>query len=173
MRWRRRCRLPPPHPAAAGGLPLRPAGHDPHLTRSSLHRCFQRHGISHFPEVAGDKPAKQAFNAYPIGYFHIDIAEVRTEEGKLQLFVAVDRTSKYAFAQLHERADRPTAVAFLTALIEACPYRLHTILTDSGIQFAELPKNRNGVTARWRVNRFDQVCREHCVEHRLTKPNHP
>jgi transposase-like protein len=51
----------------------------PHLTRSSLHRCFQRHGISRLPEVAGDKPAKQPFKRYPIGYFHIDIAEVRTE----------------------------------------------------------------------------------------------
>ena len=68
----------------------------PHLTRSSLHRCFQRHGISRLPEVAGDKPAKQPFKRYPIGYFHIDIAEVRTEEGKLYLFVAVDRTSKFA-----------------------------------------------------------------------------
>ena len=65
----------------------------PHLTRSSLHRCLQRHGISHLPEIAADKPAKQPFKRYPIGYFHIDIAEVRTEEGKLHLFVAVDRTS--------------------------------------------------------------------------------
>lgn len=71
----------------------------PHLTRSSLHRCFQRHGISRLPEAAGDKPAKQPFKRYPIGYFHIDIAEVRTEEGKLYLFVAVDRTSKFAFAE--------------------------------------------------------------------------
>src|SRR5262245_12828547 len=57
----------------------------PHLTRSSLHRCFQRHGISRLPEIAGDKPARRPFKAYPIGYFHIDIAEVRTEEGKLHL----------------------------------------------------------------------------------------
>jgi len=28
----------------------------PHLTRSSLHRCLQRHGISRLPEVEGDKP---------------------------------------------------------------------------------------------------------------------
>ncbi len=28
----------------------------PHLTRSSLHRCLQRHGISRLPEVDGDKP---------------------------------------------------------------------------------------------------------------------
>lgn len=32
-------------------------------------------------------------------YFHIDIAEVRTEEGKLHLFVAVDRTSKYTLVK--------------------------------------------------------------------------
>ena len=30
----------------------------PHLTRSSLHRCLQRHGISRLPDVEGDKPAK-------------------------------------------------------------------------------------------------------------------
>ena len=55
----------------------------PHLTRSSLHRCLQRHGISRLPEVEGDKPAKKKLKPYPIGYFHIDIAEVSTAEGKL------------------------------------------------------------------------------------------
>ncbi len=54
-----------------------------HLTRSSLHRCLVRHGISRLPEVGGDKPAKQKFKRYPIGYFHIDLAEVQTAEGKL------------------------------------------------------------------------------------------
>ena len=145
----------------------------PHLTRSSLHRCLQRNGISRLPEIEGDKPVKQKFKTYPIGYFHIDIAEVRTKEGKLYLFVAIDRTSKFAYVQLHEQADRPTAVSFLEALIEAVPYRLHTILTDNGIQFADLPRNRDGWTAHYRVHRFDQICRENDIEHRLTKPNHP
>ena len=67
----------------------------PHLTRSSLHRCFQRHGIERLPEVEGNKAPKKKFKAYPIGYFHVDIAEVRTTEGKLHLFVAIDRTSKF------------------------------------------------------------------------------
>src|SRR3984885_14386139 len=48
----------------------------PHLTRSSLHRCLQRHGISRLPEVEGGEPSKKKFKAYPIGYFHIDIAEL-------------------------------------------------------------------------------------------------
>ncbi len=48
----------------------------PHLTRSSFHRCLQRHGISRLPEVPGDTQPKKRFKPYPIGYFHIDIAAV-------------------------------------------------------------------------------------------------
>jgi len=55
----------------------------PHLTRSSLHRCLQRHGISRLPETEGAKPSKKKFKTYPIGFFHIDIAEAQTAEGKL------------------------------------------------------------------------------------------
>src|ERR1700754_3483158 len=80
-----------------------------HLTRSSLHRCLKRHGISRLPEIEGDKTTKKPFKRYPIGYFHIDIAEVRTGEGKLYLFVAIDRTSKFAFARLYEKATRSIA----------------------------------------------------------------
>src|SRR6266850_976849 len=41
----------------------------PHLTRSSLHRCLQRHGISRLPQVEGEASPKRKFKAYPIGYF--------------------------------------------------------------------------------------------------------
>ncbi|GLK74651.1 transposase [Ancylobacter dichloromethanicus] len=57
----------------------------PHLSRSSLHRCPQRHGISRLPDIEGDKEPKKRFKSYPIGYFHIDIAEVQTAEGKPSL----------------------------------------------------------------------------------------
>lgn len=145
----------------------------PHLTRSSLHRCLQRHGISRLPQVDGDTPGKRKFKAYPIGYFHIDIAEVRTEEGKLYLFVAIDRTAKLAFAALHEKADRPTAARFLKDLILAVPYRVHIVLTDNGLQFTDLPRIRKGQIARHRLHPFEEICRANGIEHRLTKPNHP
>ncbi len=85
----------------------------PRLTRSSLHRCLARHGVSRLPEVEGSRKPKKKFRCYPIGYFHIDLAEVRTAEGKLYLFVAIDRTSKFAFVELVERADMRAAAAFL------------------------------------------------------------
>lgn len=50
-----------------------------HLTRSSLHRCLQHHDISRLPDVEGDRPAKKNIKTYSIGFFHIDIDDVRTE----------------------------------------------------------------------------------------------
>lgn len=58
-------------------------------------------------------------------------------------------------------------------VIEAFPYKIHTVLTDNGITFADLPKNRSGPTARFSLHVFDRVCQEHGIDHRLTKPYHP
>jgi len=55
----------------------------PHLSRSALHRCFQRHGISRLPlSEDGQSPRKKKFKGYLIGYLHVDFAEVQTEEGR-------------------------------------------------------------------------------------------
>lgn len=153
----------------------------PHLTRSSLHRCLQRHGISRLPDVEGSKPKKK-FKQYPIGYFHIDIAEVRTEEGKLHMFVAIDRTSKFDFVDLHERATRQIAMDFLKRLIAIVPYKIHTVLTDNGTQFTT-PGNKASAASdirkaieageMFRAHAFEYGCAVANIDHRLTKPNHP
>jgi hypothetical protein len=67
-----------------------------HLTRSSLHRRLQRQAFPSCYRLKGARRAKK-FKQYPMGYFHIDIIEVQTQEGKLYLFVAIDRTSKFAY----------------------------------------------------------------------------
>ena len=139
----------------------------PTLTRSTLHRCLQRHGVSRLPRPARERRGQ--FKGYEIGYFHIDVCEARVEQGKAHLFVAVDRTSKFAFARLYRRATTLTSVAFLKALIRAVPYRIHTILTDNGIQFADAGKPRRYGFP----HPFGRLCRAHGIEHRLTKPYHP
>ena len=104
-----------------------------HLTRSAQHRCLRRHGISRLPDVEGDKPKRQKFKRYPIGFFQIDIAEVQTEEGKLYLFEGIDRTGKFAITQLLDTAGRKTAGEFLKHLLKVVSYPIHTILSDNGI----------------------------------------
>jgi transposase InsO family protein len=140
----------------------------PHLTRSALHRCLQRHGISRLPDLEGDTPQKRQFKPCPIGYFHIDIAEVRTEEGRLYLLGAIDRTCKFAYAELPPQALKTVAAQFLRHLIAAVPYKIHTALTDNGMQFTNRRRDHYVFP-----HIFARVCQEHGIEHRLTKTNHP
>jgi transposase InsO family protein len=154
----------------------------PHLTRSSLHRCLQRHGISQLPQVEGEASAKRKFKSYPIGYFHIDIAEVRTAQGKLYLLVAIDRISKFAFVELHEKVARRTAADFLRHLVAAVPYKVHTVLTDNGTHFTSpgntasaAPDIKAAIEAGepFMAHAFEYACVQHDIDHRLTKPKHP
>ena len=71
---------------------------------------------------------------------------MRTAEGKLYLFVAIDRTSKFAFVATARKATRVTAATFLVALVAAVPYRIHTVLTDNGTHFTE-PSGNEGFRA--------------------------
>ena len=154
----------------------------PHLTRSSLHRCLQRHDISRLPDVEGAVPPKRKFKTYPLGYFHIDIAEVQTAQGKLYLLVAIDRVTKFAFVELHEKATRRVAGDFLRALIQAVPYTIHTVLTDNGTHFTS-PGNICSAAAEIRramdlgepflAHAFEYACAQSRIDHRLTKPRHP
>ena len=162
----------------------------PHLTLSSMNSCLQRHGISRLPETDGDKPQRSRFKRHPIGFFHIDveprgspgIAEVRTEQGKLHLFVTIDRTSKFAFVELHEKATRHVAGDFLRHLAVAVPCKVHTVLTDNGTHFTEpggdgwTPgdiKAMRAANTPFRCHSFELACADFDVEHRLTKPRHP
>jgi transposase InsO family protein len=122
----------------------------------------------HVCRIDGDKPKRQRFKRHPIGYFHIDIAEVQTAEGKLHLFVGIDRKSKFAFTWLVEKVGKMVAAQFLREMIAAVPYRLHRVLTDSGVQLTNLSRD---TCAFEQI--FDRVCREYEIEHRLSKVRRP
>ncbi len=134
------------------------------------------------PEVGANKTEKRKFKAYPLGYFDIDIAEVHTEQGKLYLLVAIDRTSKFAFTELHEKVTRQIAGDFLRALVKAVPYKIHTVLTDNGTHFTT-PGNVCSAAADiriavdtgqlFRAHSFEYACALNHIDHCLTKPRHP
>jgi hypothetical protein len=140
----------------------------PHLTRSALHRCLQRHGISRLPEVEDDKPTRKKFKSYPIGYIHIDIAEIHTQEGRIYMIVAIDRISKFTYVEVHSQTSKTLVAQFLQNLIQMLPYKIHTILTDNGSQFTNRKQDLYAFT-----HILDRICDENQIEHRLTKVNHP
>ena len=128
------------------------------------------------PACPRARPRIQAgqFAEAAIGYVHIDISELRLAEGKLNMFLAIDRISKFTYVEFRDDAGKMNGADFLRCVVEAFPYAIHTVLTDNGMAFADLPKNRNGPSRRYLgAHIFDRVCDENGIEHKLTKPYHP
>jgi transposase-like protein len=145
----------------------------PNLSRSALHRCVQRHGISRL-RIEETAQKRKRFKTYEIGYVHIDSCELRHADGKLIMFLAIDRVSKFTYVEFHSKAGKMAGSAFLRSVVEVFPYRIHTVLTDNGMAFADLPKYRDSQDRGFPGGHiFGRVCDEHGIERRLTKPYHP
>lgn len=127
-------------------------------------RWWKPGGHVSLPKADREKPKK--FKDYEIGYFNIDIAELRYEDGQAFLYVAVDRTSKLVFARIYRKATKLAAAGFLKSLVRTVPYKIHTVLTDNGVQFVQLQR---GQSRSYLIYIFERVCLENSIEHRLTK----
>ena len=154
----------------------------PKLTRSSLHRCLERHGLAvscrqtRLPENAEKGSKRGSFAETAIGYVHIDISELRLAQGKLSMFLAINRVSKFTYVDFRDDAGKMNGADFLRGVVSAFSYAIHTVLTDNGMAFADLPKNRGrhaAMEAMFGGHIFDHVCKEHGITHKLTKPYHP
>ena len=84
--------------------------------------------------------------------------------------MAIDRTSKFVYTEAHEQATAHNAACFLKNVIFAVPYKIHTLLTDNGLQFSlkMMKRDRN-----YQTHAFKSICEEFGIEHRLTKFYHP
>lgn len=142
----------------------------PKLTRSNLHRCLRRHGVNKLDLEKAKTTKKKVFKEYDIGYLHIDSAEVRCEEGIDYLFVAIDRTSKLAFARIYRRKTKENSCDFLKDVLRKIPYVVNMILTDNGVEFTDFGRNKE---QKIKTHLFDRLCQQYKIEHRLTKVKHP
>ena len=89
----------------------------PTLSRSALHRCLRRHGISRLPQ--GDEKAskRMRFAETKIGYVHIDVCELRLSTGKLVMFLAIDRVSKFTHVAFFDANTKLNGAAFLRQVV--------------------------------------------------------
>ncbi len=93
----------------------------PTLSRSALHRCLVRHGISRLPRDEEKASKRQRFAETAIGYVHIDVCELRLAEGKLFMFLAIDRVSKFVHVAFLDANTKRNGAAFLREVVAAFP----------------------------------------------------
>lgn len=146
----------------------------PEISRSALHRCLKRRGVSQRPP----QPAApvQRFDPQPFGYVHIDLKHLpRLERRPAYVFVAIERVTRFVHVEIIDERSGQTVAACLQRFLAAFGHPVHTVLTDNGSEFTD----RFG-DARWRKrdkgtgkHPFDQVCQTQGVKHKLTKPYRP
>ena len=80
---------------------------------------------------------------------------MRTAEGKLHLIVAIDRTSKFAFVELHEKVTRKTAADFVPTDFRAkhsccfgCRARFAVLRVDEEVETQQLMKR---IVRGWQI----------------------
>ena len=146
----------------------------PDISRSALHRCLKRHGLSQRPREAA--PATQRFAPQPFGFVHIDLKHLpRLDKKPAYVFVAIERTTRFVHVEIIPDRSGATLAACLERFLRAFGHPVHTILTDNGSEFTD----RFGA-ARW--HRRDRGTGapplrpglpKHGVRHKLTRPYRP
>ncbi|MGY2811667.1 transposase-like protein [Bradyrhizobium sp. USDA 4506] len=145
------------------------------LSRSAIHRCLQRNGISRLAKP--DKPKVGIFETASIGFIHIDVKYLPSLQRRTSYaFVAIDRATRYVFVEIHSRRDGATATGFLERFLADFPHQVHTILTDNGAEFTDrfaVDKKNKPPGKPSGDHPFDRLCKQRGIQHRLTKPYHP
>jgi transposase len=85
----------------------------PALSRSALHRCLVRHGISRLPRDGEKASKRQRFAETAIGYVHIDSCELRLAEGKLHMSLAIDRATEFVHVAFFDADTKANGAAGL------------------------------------------------------------
>ena len=148
------------------------------VSRAGLDRCLRRHGVGRLSDLQAQSgqaaPAPKGFKSYLPGFVHVDVKylpRMPDEPRRRYLFVAIDRASRWVFAQILPRKTAACAERFLKALAKAAPFKIRTLLTDNGSEFTDRLFNKQKTPSG--EHEFDQLCAALGIEHRLTKPRHP
>ena len=155
---------------------------NPRVSRSGLHRCLRRHGVSslraievaHSEEDSAKEQVK-TFKDYEPGYIHVDVKylpKMPDESRHKYLFVAIDRATRWVFLKITASKSANTAQRFLKDLIAKAPFKVTKVLTDNGKEFTDrfCATGERKPTGK---HPFDQVCSEHNIDHRLIRPRRP
>jgi transposase InsO family protein len=149
---------------------------NPDLSRSGIHRCLQRHGLS--ARLTPDRARAIAFQtAAPAGFIHVDVKYLPPlGRRRSYAYVAIDRATRFVYLEILPDRRGETATAFLGRFLERFPLTVHTVLTDNGSEFTDrfaVDKKGKPHDKPSGAHPFDRACAQRAIAHRLTRPFRP
>lgn len=142
----------------------------PHANRSTVSRTLRSLGISQVPEE--EKSRAKKFKEYTPGFLHMDVTYLPKIDGiKYYLFVAIDRATRLMYYKIYCSKTVINATDFLNECVRFFPFAITHILTDNGSEFTNrFSQGRKEPTGN---HRFDKLCKQLKINHRLTEPFSP
>ena len=149
---------------------------NPKLSRSAIHRTLKRHGISKSTLPKAAKPGRFETDR-PLGFIHLDIKYLtRLDRKPAYVFVAIDRATRYVYAEILTNRKAATAQAFIKRFLDHFPCPVHTILTDNGSEWTDRfsdDKKGKSPGKPSGSHPVDLLCAQLGIHHKLTRPYHP
>ena len=146
------------------------------LSRSQVHRCLQRHGVSAKPKP--ERAPFAAFNAEaPAGFIHVDVKFLPPLHNKrAYAYVAIDRATRFVYIEILYDRRAETASAFFRRFLECFKITVHTVLSDNGSEWTDrfaVDKKNKPKDRPSGGHSFDRLCAERGIAHKLTRPFRP
>jgi len=149
---------------------------NPRLSRSAIHRCLKRHGVSARPKLA--KEPVSAFEVEtPAGFIHLDIKYLPPLRSKrAYAYVAIDRATRFVYVEILYDRTGETAAGFIERFLGSFPVEVHTVLTDNGSEWTDrfaVKKKGKPVDKPSGQHPVDRLCAARGIAHKLTRPFRP
>ena len=149
---------------------------NPKLSRSQVHRCLQRNGVSAKPKLPRE-PVAVFSTPTPAGFVHIDVKYLPPlHKKRAYAYVAIDRATRFVYVEILYDRRGETAAAFLRRFLESFDIEVHTVLSDNGSEWTDrfaVDKKNKPKDRPSGAHPFDRLCAERGIIHKLTKPFRP
>ena len=145
-----------------------------HRSVNKRYRCL-KYGIRRLAKVEAALEKKLKAQAlryhknYPGEMMHSDNTELPMLEGEKHtdkpetLYIGIDDFSRELYAAIMPDRTQYSSAAFLTQVLEECPYTIETWYTDNGTEYKGSPAKHE----------FMGMCREHGIKQSFTRPYTP
>jgi hypothetical protein len=144
----------------------------PKLSRSALHRCFKRYGVSRIPEGHAEK-LYGVEHWRDSGFVTMRAVALPEGGGEVYLLSAISDLTRFVYAKVVDQLSAYEAAEFLEELITQAPFRLRLVETNNHEAFTDTRERPWDPKYPERKHPFRRACWENMISLRVTESGDP
>src|SRR3989344_5381680 len=129
------------------------------VSRNSIYRILNRARVK---DYSVHKSTNKRYQCLKYGIKRLAEGEKRTDKPET-LYIAIDDFSRELYAAILSDKTQYSSTAFLSQVLEECPYTIETWYTDNGTEYK----------GNSRKHEFMRLCQENGIKQSFTRPHTP